>query len=62
MARFLYIAFLVAMETQRLDTQKLVGLKRVAYNNARSVLDTIPYEMRKELNVHTLSNFKTAIK
>ena len=62
MARFLYIAFLVAMETQRLDTQKLVGLKRVSYNNARSVLDAIPYEMRKELNVQTQSKFKTAIK
>ena len=62
MTRFVYIAFLVAMETQRLDSQKLVGLKRVSYNGARSVLDTIPYEMRKELNVHTQSKFKTAIK
>ena len=62
MGRFLYIAFLVAMETQRLDTQKLIGLKRVSYNGARSVLDAMPYEMRAELNVDSKRKFNRAVK
>ena len=62
MGRFLYIAFLVAMETQRLDTQKLVGLKRVSYNGARAVLDTLPQEMRDELNVESRFKFRRRVK
>ena len=62
MGRFLYIAFLVAMETQRLDTQKLIGLKRVSYNAARSVLDAMPYEMSEEFNVDSQGKFKRAVK
>ena len=51
--RFLYIAFLVPMETQQLDTQKLVGLKRMSYSGARAVIDALPHEMRDGLNVET---------
>ena len=62
MGRFLYIAFLVAMETQRLDTQKLIGLKRVSYSGARAVLDALPYEMRDELNVESRRKFRRKVK
>ena len=54
--RFLYISFLMAIETQRLDTERLIGLKRVTYSGARSVIDALPYEMRDGLNVETAKN------
>ena len=46
----------MAIETQRLDTERLIGLKRVTYSGARSVIDALPYEMRDGLNVETAKN------
>ena len=41
---------------------ELIGLKRVSYSAARSVLDAMPYEMREELNVDSQGKFKRPVK